>query len=129
MRKGVRLMYKGKILVVDNEYKICMLTEELLHKKGYSARSAYSGADAIELLKNEEFDLILCNYDLPTVSGYDVVKFLDTLEMRPKVGIITGWGERIGTREREEMKINFVIRKPFDLSELMKHINNVLNAK
>ncbi len=122
-------MYKGKVLVVDNEHKICMLIEEFLYKQGYSVRSAFSGAGAIQLLKNEEFDLVLCTYLMPEVSGYDVVKSLDILENRPKVGIITGWGESIGTREREEMKIHFVIRKPFDLSELMKHINNVLNAK
>ena len=48
---------------------------------------------------------------------------------RPKVGIITGWGERIGTREREEVKVNFIIRKPFDFFELMKQIDDTLNAK
>ncbi len=122
-------MYNGKILVVDNEYKICRTIEELLYKRGYSVRSAYSGARAIELLKNEEFDLVLCNYLMPKVSGYDVVKSLDVLENRPKVGIITRWGERIETKEREEMKVNFVIRKPFDFSELMKQIDDTLNAK
>ncbi len=121
-------MKKRKVLVVDNEYKICMKIEELLYKKGYSVRSAFSGTFAIELLKNEEFDLMLCNYLMPEVSGYDVVKSLDVLENRPKVGIITRWGERIETKEREEMKVKFVIRKPFDLSELERHIDDALNA-
>ena len=121
-------MKKCKILVVDNEYKICKTIEELLYKKGYCARSAYSGASAIELLKNEEFDFVLCGYVLPKISGYDVLKSLDVLENRPKVGLITRWGERIGTREREEMKVNFVIRKPFDFSELMKQVDDTLCA-
>ncbi|MFQ5687630.1 MAG: response regulator [Candidatus Scalindua sp.] len=119
-------MKKGKILVVDNEIKICRILEELLYKKGYSARSAYSGAGAIELLKNEKFDLVLCNYVMPKISGFDVVKSLDVLENRPKVGIITGWGERIDSKEREEMKVSFVIRKPIDFSELMKQVDDTL---
>jgi two-component system response regulator HydG len=119
-------MKKGKILVVDNEYKICMTIKELLDKKGYSVRITFSGTGAFELLKNEEFDLVLCNYLMPKVSGYDVVKSLDVLENRPKVGIITRLGERIDTKEREEMKVDFFINKPFDSSELMKQVDGTL---
>ena len=87
-------MYK-RILVVDNDIRLCRIIEGFLCKRGYDTRSAYSGAGAIELLKNEEFDLMLCNYVMPKVSGHDVVKSLDALKKRPKVGIITGWGERV----------------------------------
>jgi DNA-binding response OmpR family regulator len=120
-------MSKGKILVIDDEIDICVILDRFLSKKGYDVRSAYSGTEAIELLKNEEFDLVLSDYVMPKVSGYDVAMFLDTLEKRPKLGIITGWGELIHTKEREEMKVSIVIRKPFDLSEILNHINEVIN--
>ncbi len=120
-------MSKGKILVIDNEIEICNVLERFLSKRDYNVRSVYSGTEAIALLKNEEFDLVLSDYFMTKVSGYDVAMFLDTLEKRPKLGIITGSIELIGTKEREEMKVSFVIRKPFDLSEVSNHIKGVIN--
>ncbi len=120
-------MSKGKILVIDDEIEICNVLERFLSKRGYDVRSAYSGTEAIALLKNEEFDLVLSDYFMTKVSGYDVAMFLDTLEKRPKLGIITGSIELINTKEIEEMKVSFVVKKPFDLSEILNHINDVLD--
>ena len=119
-------MNKGKILVIDDEIDICIILDKLFSKRGYDVMSAYSGTEAIALLKEEEFDLVLSDYVMPKVSGYDVAMFLNTLEKRPKIGIITGWGELINTNEREEMKVNFVITKPFDFSELTKQVDDTL---
>ncbi|MGR3304002.1 MAG: response regulator [Candidatus Scalindua sp.] len=121
-------MNKKKILVIDDEIEICNVLERFFSKRGYDVRSAYSGTEAIVLLKSEEFDLVLSDYVMPKVSGYDVAMFLDTLEKRPKIGILTGSSELIHTKEREEMKVSFVIRKPFDFSELERHIDGALNA-
>ena len=121
-------MNKKKILVIDDENEICIMLEKVFSKRGCDVKSTYSGTEAIVLLKNEEFDLVLTDYVMPKVSGYDVAMFLDTLEKRPKIGILTGTSELIGTKEREEMKVSFVMRKPFDFSELERHINGALNA-
>ena len=121
-------MNKGKILVIDDEIELCVILDRFFSKRGYDVMSAYSGTEAIALLKEEEFDLVLCDYVMPDVSGYDVAMFLNTLEKRPKIGIITGWGELINTNEREEMKVNFVTTKPFDFSELMKQVDDTLGA-
>ncbi len=119
-------MNKGKILVIDDEIEICSILDRLLSKKGYDVKCAYSGTEAIALLKDEEFDLVLCDYVMPGVTGYHVAMFLDTLEKRPKIVIITGWGELIDTKEKEEMKVSFVTKKPFDLSELAKQVDDTL---
>ncbi len=121
-------MSKGKILVIDDEIDLCIVLERFLCKRGYDVRGAYSCTEAIVLLENEEFDFVLSDYIMPKVSGYDVAMFLDTLEKKPKFGIITGSSELIHTKEREEMKVSFVIRKPFDFLDLTKHINDVFGA-
>ncbi len=121
-------MNKGKILVIDDDYRICRVLEEFLYKRGFDAKCTRDGAEAIELLKNEEFDLVLCDYLMAEVTGYDVTKSMDVLEKRPKIGIITGWTEFIKDKEREEMKVDFFINKPFDFSELDKKISDVIEA-
>ncbi|MGR3173183.1 MAG: response regulator [Candidatus Scalindua sp.] len=108
--------------------KYAIFWKDFFLREGYDVRSAYSGTEAIALLKNEEFDLVLSDYVMTKVSGYDVAMFLDTLEKRPKIGIITGWGEKLTPPEEEGLKVDFIIKKPFDLSELTKHINDVIDV-
>ncbi len=62
------------------------------------------------------------------MSGHDIVKVIDELDKKPRVGLITGWDEKIETKSREELKVDFIIRKPFDFSKLTSHINEALSA-
>ncbi len=52
--------------------------------------SVDNGADALKLLNREHFDLVLCDLAMPNVLGYDVIKAINSLANRPKIGIITG---------------------------------------
>ena len=42
------------------------------------------------------------------------------------MGMITGWKEEIVGKDKEELNVDFIIRKPFDFSVLSKHINDVI---
>lgn len=112
------------ILVVDDNQNMGLLINELLSEEGHNVKSVSNGAEAIELLRSERFDLLLSDLIMPEVTGYDVISSLDKLDKRPKVGIITGWGERHKALEQ----VDFIIKKPFDLSELTNHINNIFSS-
>ena len=60
---------------------------------------------------------------MPNVFGYDVVKVLNGLKKRPKIGIITGWSEY--DVSNKDIKVDFYLKKPFKHSELAKHINEL----
>ncbi len=126
MREGERIMSKGKILVVDDEIRLCEVMELLLCKRGYDTRSVCSGTDAIELIMKEEFDLVLCDYVMPKLTGFDVAAFVNVLEKKPKVGIVTGRSDFISVKEREDVNIDFIVKKPVDFSELTKLIDDAL---
>ena len=119
---------KLTILVVDDEEEICKMLTDFLSHFGHKVKAVNNGAGAIELSKRENFDLILCDLAMPEVFGYDVIKALNKLEKRPKIGIITGWGGNFKPLDDEEFKVDFIIRKPFELSELTKQINDVFGA-
>ncbi len=122
-------MKKGKVLVVDDKVEICKILEHYFCKKGLDAKCVYGGAEAIELLRDEEFDLVLCDYIMPKVTGYDVATFLNEMESKPKIGIITGCDELIKAREIEEMNVEFFLKKPFEFLELEKQVNSLLGTK
>ena len=115
------------ILVVDDEVNIGKLLDEFLSDDGHKVKTVDNGADAIKLLKRKSFDLVLCDLVMSDVSGYDIIKALNKLDRSPKIGIITGWNERLKPME-EGMNVDFVLRKPFDFSELSRKINDVIGV-
>lgn len=116
-----------KILVVDDKREIAEVLSKFLSKEGHDVKSVDSGNKAIKLLKSKDFDLLLCDLVMPGISGSDVIKTLDTLEKRPKVGLVTGWSEEIKAKRKEDLKVDFIVRKPFDFSELSRNINDTLS--
>jgi CheY-like chemotaxis protein len=114
-----------RIMVVDDEQHICGFLREFLSDRGHYVKSVCCGREAMKSLKEERFDLVLCGLVMTDVTGRDIVGFLDTLKTRPKVGLITGWHFTIQDAERENLKIDFVVKKPIDFTELSRCINDL----
>jgi len=83
----------GQILVVDDDPIECKSLSEFLKLEGYEVRSAESGAEAIEKLRDEPFHVILTDVNMPDVTGFDVLKH--STENHPEVSVvlITGYGQ------------------------------------
>ncbi len=88
-------------------------------------RTVDNGSEAIVLTKIDDYDLVLSDMAMPEVYGYDVIKALNKLKKRPKIGILTGGDEKLKSLEEEGFKVDFILKKPFNLSELTRHINNL----
>ncbi|MHC4138688.1 MAG: sensor histidine kinase, partial [Planctomycetota bacterium] len=116
-----------RILIVDDEQKICNLLSEHFLEEGHDVKSVNSGSMAIKLLRTENFDLVLSDLVMPEVSGHDIIKAVGMLKKKPKVGIITGWANIDSTGKGEALKADFIVKKPIDFSELTLCINNVLS--
>ncbi|MCP4268085.1 MAG: response regulator [Candidatus Brocadiaceae bacterium] len=114
---------KLRILVIDDEKKMCMMMNEFFSRSGQIVKTADNGAKAIALARKEDFDLVLCDLAMPEINGYDVIRAINKIDHRPKIGIITGWNEKLTLIEEEGLTVDFVIRKPFNFSELEKQIN------
>ena len=116
-----------RILIVDDEQKICDLLSEYFTEDGHNVESVNSGALAIKLLETRNFDLVLSDLVMPEVSGSDIIKTVKTLNKKPKVGIITGWDDVYGTMGKVSLEADFVLKKPINFSELTRCINNVFS--
>ncbi|MCP4269629.1 MAG: response regulator, partial [Candidatus Brocadiaceae bacterium] len=112
------------ILVVDDEREICNILDRFLSESGNKVISVDNGADALKLINSKHFDLVLCDLAMPNVLGYDVIKAINGLANRPKVGIITGCEGNLNMLEEYDIKVDFVINKPFDLPGLSMLIND-----
>jgi len=113
------------ILVVDDDQPICDILDKFLSREGHMVRTVDNGVEAISLAENNNYDLVLCDMVMPEVYGYDVIKALNELERIPKIGVITGWGDQLKLMEDKAFKVDFLLKKPFDFSEMLLLINNL----
>jgi len=117
-----------RILVVEDEEDFCDIMDKFLSRKGHNVKTVDNGADAINIIKAEDFDLVLSDLSMANVNGYEVAMAINKLEKRPKIGIITGWREKLERFGEEDGKVDFILKKPFKLPELSKHINDLFGA-
>jgi CheY-like chemotaxis protein len=123
-------MAKGlSILVVDDEEEICSILDKFFSRVGHMVKAVSNGAEAIELAKREDFDLVICDLTMPGVTGHDVIKALNELDKVPKIGVSTGSIEDYSSAEANALKADFIINKPFRLLELANKINVLFDGE
>lgn len=84
---------KGKrILVYDSGKNTREAVAEIFSNAGYSVSSAVSGSETIEVLTRENFDLIVCDIDMPRKSGLEIVRMARALNQRARIVVVSSSG-------------------------------------
>ena len=113
-----------RILVVEDEKPISDLIRLNLRKEGYDCTPVYDGLDAIDMIDQERFDLVLLDVMLPGADGFEVMEYIRPLEI-PVIFITarSAIDDRLKglTSGAEDYMI-----KPFDPKELLARVNIVL---
>jgi len=115
---------KPIILVVDDDAPIITLMRSLLREFGYEARTATSGAAAIEAARTEAPDLVLLDKNMPGMSGEDLIRALRGDIGLEQVPILLLTGDPVAPQEIAELGANGTVQKPFDLQDLLAQIRN-----
>jgi two-component system, NtrC family, response regulator HydG len=83
----------NKILIVDDDVDICNLLSKFLTRHGYEVHSSHTGSQAIEFLKKQKVDLVLCDFRLGDMDGSQVLTKVKELLPEAQVIIITGYSD------------------------------------
>jgi CheY-like chemotaxis protein len=116
------------ILIVDDAEDIQSVLKEVLELEGYSVTSAATGGQALELLKkNNSFSLMLLDFRLPDMSGFEFVEKLEK-EIQARMPIIL-LSANTGLRHLSPPPgiIEFV-RKPFEIEVLLEALERICNS-
>src|SRR5690554_4720179 len=80
-----------KILIIDDEMSVRRMLTSFLSKHGYDAESTISGKQGIQLLKERDYDLVLCDYRLKDYDGLEFFKEIKKIRPDVTVIFITGY--------------------------------------
>jgi len=108
-----------KILVIDDERSIRNTLKDILGFEGYAIDVAEQGSLGIEMVKNTDYDIILCDIKMPEMDGIEVLEKILELKPETTVVMISGHGN-IDTAVEAIKKgaFDFIV-KPLDLNRLL----------
>lgn len=115
----------AKILIVEDEETIRLGLKYYLEAENFETKEADTGNNALELVKQEIFDLILLDINLPDENGYQTFKKIKEQKDIPII-FLTANDMEISIVQGLDMGADDYITKPFKARELISRIKNVL---
>jgi two-component system nitrogen regulation response regulator NtrX len=119
------------VLVVDDEAEIRSALEEILREEGYGVATAATAGEAVVLLEDAPYDVVLLDIWLPDRDGLDVLADLrrQPLERRPEVVIISGHGTIESAVKATKLGAYDFLEKPLSLERTLIVLKNAVEAR
>lgn len=119
----------SKLLIVDDQYGIRILLNEVFQKEGYQTFQAASGVQALEIVENHSPDLVLLDMKIPGMDGIEILKRLKVMDSTIQVIIMTAYGELDMIQEAKDLGAITHFAKPFDIDEIRAAVKKYLPVK
>ena len=127
LKKNSNMM--PNILILDDEEPVRRMLRQLLEMNNYNCTSANSVAEARKCLKNNNFEVILCDINMPGESGIDFIRYVTAEHPDTAVMMVTGVDDpKIAETALEIGAYGYII-KPFRNNELIINIQNSLRRR
>jgi two-component system NtrC family sensor kinase len=116
-----------RILVVDDSVAIVsLLANEILPLGGYHVTAAYSGEEGLEAMESADPDLILCDLEMPGISGLDMLRSVQEKRGDIPAIMMTAFGSEAVATQALRMGVKDYIVKPFTTDEILASIERAL---
>ncbi len=117
----------SRILVIDDERSIRNTLKDILEYEKYDVELAEDGQHALEIFRNGEFDIVLCDIKMPGMDGIEVLEKLAALNPDIPVVMISGHGNIDTAVESIKKGAYDFIEKPLDLNRMLITIRNAMD--
>jgi len=115
------------ILLVDDEEVVLDVGTMMLEKIGYQVLGARNSAEAVEIFKQNEIDLVLLDLKLPDESGAETFKKIRAIDPDARVILSTGYNETQEVFELMDLGCRGLLQKPFSLEGLFEKVAEALS--
>jgi len=124
-----------RILVIDDSEDSVWVLQNGLAREGQQVLSSLSGQQGIDIFKNQQVDVVICDLGMPGLNGWDVAKALKEISLErgiPKAPFIllTGWGGLL--RDKAKLLafgVDRVVEKPFLVQNLLEIVRELVEGR
>ena len=120
---------KGSILIVDDEPSISFLLSEILTTEGFDCQSCSSGQEALTLLQEKDFDIVISDLQMPGMTGLELLAVVHAKYPHTAFLILTGVDDfRVGVQAMKHGGADYVA-KPFRIDTIVPTVERALETK
>jgi CheY-like chemotaxis protein len=118
-----------RALIVDDEIHIVHVAAIKLRNNGFEVITAGNGEDAFELACNNDIDVVITDFQMPIMTGLELVEKLREHEPTSHLPVImlTARGFAIDEEQKERLEISACLSKPFSPRELLRSVEDVIH--
>jgi signal transduction histidine kinase/ActR/RegA family two-component response regulator len=116
---------RARILVVDDDDEVRLVTAGTIEELGYEAETAANADDALAMVNSQRFDLLITDVAMPEVDGVELARRARTLD--PRLPILFSSGYADVQTFGDELSDETVLRKPFRIADVAARIQRVLD--
>jgi two-component system, response regulator, stage 0 sporulation protein F len=120
---------KEKVLIVDDQFGIRILLNEVFQKEGYNTFQAANGIQALDIVKKHSPDLVLLDMKIPGMDGIEILKRMKVIDPDIRVIIMTAYGELDMIQEAKDLGAITHFAKPFDIDDIRAAVRQHLLQK
>ncbi|MBL4953162.1 response regulator [Neobacillus sp. OS1-32] len=120
---------KGNILIVDDQFGIRILLNEVLQKEGYKTFQAANGVQALDIVTKHAPDLVLLDMKIPGMDGIEILKRMKVIDPDIRVIIMTAYGELDMIQEAKDLGAITHFAKPFDIDDIRTAVRKYIQQK
>ena len=121
----------SKILIIEDEAAIRRVLSKIISEENnsYQVEEAEDGLSGIEMIKNKDYDLILCDIKMPKMDGVEVLEKAKKINPEIPIIMISGHGDLDTAVNTMRLGAFDYISKPPDLNRLLNTVRNALDKK
>ncbi len=118
-----------KILIIDDDKDICEYMHLLLSQSGYDVVTETSPSKGLELLREEEFHVVVLDIMMPELNGMEVLEEIRTFDSDIAIIIFTGFPSVDTAVTSMKYNVSDYIKKPFDVDEFNSTLEKILRQR
>ena len=123
------LLERTLILVVDDQFSDRETLKGILEDKGYRVATAQDGAEAIEMVKSNHYDIIFLDVRLPGMDGVETFEQVKTIDPKATVIMMTGFTEEDLVKKAITQGAYTCIYKPFDMEKVIALVEDITKER
>src|SRR5690606_18326841 len=116
----------NQILVIDDDQDLCRVLSNFLKKSKFEVDVAYKAEEGLNLLRSNSYDLVLCDYRLPDMTGVEALQKIKVLNPDVAVVIITGYSDVRTAVDTFRYGANDYVTKPLYPDELLVTVKETI---
>jgi DNA-binding response OmpR family regulator len=115
-----------RVLVTDDHPALRQAVRNALQSEGFDAEDAADGRRALELLRENEFDVLVTDVRMPGMDGYQLLEQVQREQMRTRTVMFSVFADESSRRHAAGLGVVAFLQKPFALDELVAAIRSAV---